>query len=231
MYDRMHCPRHEEKTPSCVIYPTHAYCYGGCGKIPLEELGVKPDHYPTPRPKEDLVAKRKYIETLPKKAIRGFDLPYDDLGYYLLFDGSPYYKLRLWDDNAPSRYQNPTGHSQPLFVARRGKSSTVFLVEGEINSLCVAEAFPDDTTISPGSAGEFLTERFKYLLTCVHNNCTLVIVVDRDGPGVAAAIAAKSLFMNKSRVHIALMQDDANEVLVKSGKEELRKTIRLQAGL
>jgi DNA primase len=34
----VHCPFHDDSTPSLALYPDHAFCFGGCGWIPLEEL-------------------------------------------------------------------------------------------------------------------------------------------------------------------------------------------------
>jgi hypothetical protein len=34
----VHCPFHEDSTPSLAIYEDHAFCFGGCGKIPLESI-------------------------------------------------------------------------------------------------------------------------------------------------------------------------------------------------
>ena len=33
------CPFHDDSTPSLAVYEDHAYCFGGCGRIPLESLG------------------------------------------------------------------------------------------------------------------------------------------------------------------------------------------------
>jgi len=34
----VHCPFHDDSTPSLALYPDHAFCYGGCGWIELEQL-------------------------------------------------------------------------------------------------------------------------------------------------------------------------------------------------
>ncbi len=34
----VHCPYHDDSTPSLALYGDHGYCFGGCGFIPLEQL-------------------------------------------------------------------------------------------------------------------------------------------------------------------------------------------------
>lgn len=223
--ERVHCPRHVENTPSCVIYPTHAYCYGGCGRIELSELGKEASGVPKERYKENLEETRQYIGTLPTKTVRGFSFPYDDRGYYLCFPGTSYYKRRNWADGG-NKYKNPAGHAQPMFIARQLPTGRLFLCEGEINSLSVAEAFPDDSVMSPGSASDFKRYTVKTLLTYCIPYSILVIMVDRDGPGTEAAIHAKGLLVGKiPDVRIVLMDPDPNDWLCSSGKEKLRQEV------
>jgi DNA primase len=37
----VHCPYHDDSTPSLALYPDHAFCFGGCGMVPLEWLPVE----------------------------------------------------------------------------------------------------------------------------------------------------------------------------------------------
>lgn len=221
---RVLCPRHEEHTPSCVIYPTHAYCYGGCGRIPLGEVGLSPETSPKPRPAEDLTASRSRIDLLPRKLIRGFELPHDSFGFYILFPESLYYKRRNW--SGEPKYKNPSGIPQPLFIARRGASPTLFLVEGELNCLSIAEAFPECDAMSPGSATGFMKYTKSTLLTHVTSYSTISVIVDRDTPGVKAAIHVQSLLAGSiPKVNVCLMAKDANEIHCESGPEALRREI------
>lgn len=227
---RVYCPRHKEDTPSCVIYDKNAYCYGGCGVIPLEEVGeFPPSSPPKPKYQEDLITKRNYINGLPKKEIRGFNLHYDLEGYYICWPNDLYYKQRLFESKETAKYKNPAGHSQPLFIVRRAYSRVLYLVEGEINAMSVSRALPEYDVASPGSASDFLAEKFTRDLPLYCTYSTIVILVDRDAPGAAAAIRAKSLLLTKvPKVHIGFMEKDANEWLCEDGKEALRQEIKKQ---
>ena len=84
---RILCLKHDEQTPSCVVYPTHAYCYAGCGRISLEE--IDPSVQPRPRPDpEDISATLQRINLLPLVPIRGLMLPADSDSYFISFDQS-----------------------------------------------------------------------------------------------------------------------------------------------
>lgn len=224
--ERVHCPLHAEETPSCVIYSTHAYCYGGCGRIELSALGRAAENRRIERYKEDLQEARKYVETLPTKVIRGFPLRYDDRGYYLVWPDFTYYKRRNWSDEG-AKYKNPAGHAQPPFWVRREHYPTLCLCEGEFNALSIGEAFPEWDVCSPGSASDFKTEKTRsFLLTYCARYCTIVIITDYDGPGTEAAIHAKGLLVGKvPKVQIALMQKDANEWICETGKEALKQEV------
>lgn len=226
--ERIHCVRHQESTPSLVVYSTHAYCYGGCGRIELSELGGKvAEIAPKEKYVEPLKEKLAYIASLPTKTIRGFKLPYDDLGYYLVWPSGDYYKLRVWNPDAKDKYKGPAGHPKPVFWARRCASGTLILVEGEANSLSIAEAFPEWDVMSPGSASDFKTDKFKkYILTLVRYYRTVIIQTDRDGAGTEAAIHTKGLLLNKvPNLPIVLMERDANEIYCHDGKAKLRQEV------
>lgn len=232
--ERIFCIKHEESTPSLVVYPTHAYCYGGCGRIELSELGKESSGAPKERYRENLQEARKYIDGLPKKEIRGFLLPYDDYGYYLVWTDADYYKRRNWDDSG-AKYKNPSGHSQPPYWVRREHYPTLCISEGEFNAMSVAEAFPEWDVVSPGSASDFKTGKTRhFLLTYCIRYSIVVVMVDRDGPGTEAAIHTKGLLVEKvPQVRIALMSKDANEWCCEKGKEALRAEVEaeLQKGL
>lgn len=226
--ERIHCIKHEESTPSLVVYETHAYCYGGCGRIELSELGRVAEAAPKERYKEDIDARRKEIETFPRATFRGFVFPHDSRGYFITWPDCSYFKQRLFNPKpGESKYKNPAGQSQPPFWARRGASRTLILSEGEINALSMAEAFPEWDVLSPGSASDFKTAKFtKFLLTFVRYYCTVIIQTDRDGAGTEAAIHTKGLLLNKvPNLPIVLMERDANEIYCGEGKEKLREEV------
>jgi 5S rRNA maturation endonuclease (ribonuclease M5) len=226
--DRVFCPRHIERTPSCVIYETHAYCYGGCGKIDLSEIGLTATKQTKEKYVENLEEKFRYIDSLPRKLIRGFSLPYDDTGYYLCWPDRNYYKHRLWNRDAKDKYRGAAGHPKPIFWAGRAVSpEALVVVEGEMNALSISEAFPEWDVCSPGSASDFKTEKTRhFLLTYCTRYSRVIIVTDYDGPGTEAAIIAKGCLIGKvPDVQILLMKRDANEMFCDEGIEALRKEI------
>lgn len=233
MRDKIRCPFHAEETPSCVLYEERYHCYG-CGKNgPLSDLNLDLGPPKPRKPPTNLKARRDYIATLPTKEIRGIPLKYDDRGYYLVWPDSLYYKCRLFDPADGPKYANPTGHSQPLFWARRSWPATpvLLVVEGEINALSIKEALPEADVVSPGSAGDFLADKQRANLTLFSRYASIVVVVDRDAAGTAAAIHLKGMLLGKvPSINIVLMEKDANQVLVDHGKRQLREEI-IRAGM
>lgn len=226
--EKIHCPFHAEKTESCVIYETNYHCYGCGAHGPLSDLGRAPTAAPKERYKEDLDARRKEIEALPRSTHRGFVFPYNHRGYFITWPDCSYYKQRLFDPkDGESKYKCPAGQPQPLFWARRGAGRILALVEGELNSMSMAEAFPEWDVCSPGSASDFKTERFrKFLLTIARSYCTVIVQTDRDGAGTEAAIHTKGLLLNKvPNIPIVLMARDASEIYCAHGKDKLREEV------
>lgn len=228
------CPRHEDKEPSCEIYAENAYCFAGCGSIPLSELGVK-KHART-KDKEDIQAKISYIRSLPENVFRGFLLPYDSIGYYICWPEDKYYKLRLFDKDAKCRYLGPSGYKPPILQVSNKPTKTCFLVEGEFNAFSVFKAFPEHTVMSLGAASEFNLKRLSSELTHFRQYDTIVLIVDKDAAGTLAAINSKVFFikLNKIvRVVFTELNRDCNDIYIADGREKLREEIeeKLSKGL
>jgi 5S rRNA maturation endonuclease (ribonuclease M5) len=230
MRKRVLCPRHEEKTPSCVIYDTHAYCFGRCmTKIPLEEVGLSPTDYETqnqPEP-ENIEATMRYIDTLDKVDIRGFSLPTDGEGYYLVWPDRSYYKYRRFEGEP--KYIGPRGHKPPLLVAHDGVYSynCAIVVEGEFNAMSVQSAIREQIVFSPGSASNFYGRGAEALLTHLTAYRKIFIIADQDAAGAKAAIELKSSLLARGHpyVYISLWPKDANDIMVQDGKEALQNKI------
>lgn len=220
------CPRHEDTVPSCEVYEESAYCFVCSAIIPLTELGIKKEEVKE-RYVENLDEKRKYIENLPKKEYRGTSCPYDSLGYFLLWPDCSYYKHRLFEGKI--KYKNPSGHSQPLYWARRTMSlQTLYVVEGEFNAISLSQTLEQADICSPGSASNFESREVEKNLTLFGKYANVVIVTDKDPAGTLAAISLKGKLMKKVPfVSIILMSVDANEIYCQEGgKEKLREEIR-----
>lgn len=220
------CPKHEDTVPSCEVYKDGGYCFVCRERVTLEELKIESSQIPKERYIEDLEESRSYIETLPKERIRGFLFPCDSKGFYILWPGSEYYKLRRFDDSP--RYRNPAGHSPPLFWGAKGKGRTLYIVEGEINAMSIAASLVDSDICSPGGVSEFgMSKKTEAFLTEYAKYDKVVIVVDKDAPGVLAAIELKSSLLKRvSDVGVVLMERDANEIYCNEGPEAVREALR-----
>jgi 5S rRNA maturation endonuclease (ribonuclease M5) len=223
---KISCPggTHEDVNPSCGVYSDgNGYCFA-CNTT-FRDV-VKPD--PTViKYVENVPEKVKYIQSLPKQTIRGFELPFDSAGYYILWPSLDYYKLRRWDNNhSLGRYLSPSGVTKPWFVANQSKSKTLVLVEGEINAMSVAKVLPTTQVISPGSASNFSDAYSRNKLTELTGYSKVVLLVDADGPGFEAAIKVKQLIKHQvPDIVINTMKEDANSILVAYGETALRKEV------
>jgi len=214
---KIKCPFHEEATPSCAVYPDHYYCFG-CRKYgPLSDLkGVVEVPDQPPQKKDDIAAKMTYIKTLPKREYRGLVLPCDARGAYIVWQDRRYFIKRFFNP-APTKYYRPAGHRPPLFTAKWKSYRKVYVVEGELNALSVAQAVPD-SVVSPGSATNFA----KYL-PYLSKYDKVVIVADRDNAGTLAAMELSSQLEKDKKV--VLMEKDANGWLVHHGRESLKRRL------
>lgn len=229
MANKVLCPWHKEDTPSLEIYPNGSvYCFG-CNRF---ASGVVPPSEITPVFVEDLNAKIELISQLPQKVIRGVFLPYDDVSYYIVWPGLNYYKRRFNEDGSGSKYKCPSGHKKPLFWAAQFQNAkTVFIVEGEMNALSLSQVVPDNVDVcSPGSAGDLYSSQYKEtLLNIATEYENIVLIADNDEPGAKGIIElmGRLLQVNK-RLSYFLMDEDANDILVKHGEDTLRtKTMEM----
>ncbi len=224
MTQRILCPFHEERTPSFVLYEDHGFCYS-CGKSASRHnlsSVYQGSWEPSPEVQEDLGESISRIRSLPKRDVRGLRLHSDDFSYYIVWPDGSYYKRRFYDPKGP-KYIGATGHRKPPYVAS-AKGDTLILVEGELNAMSIAEAFPDLSVVSPGGCGDF-RHVSKWLTSCQLYS-TILVIADRDAPGAEACIEAMSQLQGKvPRIIAHLMPKDANEVLVNEGPEKLREEI------
>lgn len=227
MTHRILCPHHKERTPSCVIYDDHYYCFscGAHGKA--SELGLKLGDI-KPREPEDIAKTLAYISSLPRTEIRGLNLPVDDKYYYVVWPDGSYYKRRD-KSGGPSKYLCPIGHSKPLFKADVKGRKTLCIVEGEINALSLSAIYPPFDVVSPGSATEFTSRKY---LTEYAKYDRFIIVADADPAGLKAAINLKSELLKRTpHVRTHLMGQDANDILVQQGPNVLRKEVEIMLGM
>ncbi len=227
MRERIICPFHLESTPSCVLYADGYHCFG-CGKTGrLEELGLKPKNRGTEKYVENVVETISRIRDLPCRLVRGLLLPTDSNFYYVVWPGGEYYKRRAFRDSpGVPKYKGPSGVPKPLFQAQTGRGKTLIAIEGELNALSVAVAFPDVDVVSPGGAGDFVSHRFRFDRDFYTRYDKILIVGDKDKAGACAAIDLKANLSGIVRASvILLMEPDANDILVNHGKEKIREEI------
>lgn len=228
MSNRILCPFHEERTPSCVIYATQYVCFG-CGKRgPVSELNM-PNYAPKPRYIEDIDAKLQYIGDLPKKMIRGIELPYDAEGYYIVYPKVKYYIKRLFSGLSNNKYKSPSGHPKPVYELNMAPGTVLFVIEGQLNALSVYTACPDLSVISPGSAVDLCSETFlKYYLQFEN----IVICTDLDIAGVEfGRKLQKTLVEHNRRTVFYPMDMDFNEILEREGVEGVQKEVKTALAL
>lgn len=211
-------PEHVDGTPSCGVYADGSgYCFS-CSKYfkkvaePTKEVTK---HI------EDLNDKFTYINSLPTTHTRGLIFPFDNDGYYILWPSGDYYKLRRWTSlRGGDKYLSPSGHHKPLFRLPGSKvTSNLLIVEGEINALSIHPYISNCDVLCPGSASSFTDRMMLSALPEVTKYVNIVICVDADVAGLAAALKLKELLRSKVlNITIKLMEKDFNELLVEYGK-------------
>lgn len=227
---KINCPFHDDKTASLAVYSDHYYCYGCSKHGSLGDLGV-PVSSASPRflrtrgyPPEDINKSLKRILALPKKAIRGFELPYDDTGYYIVYPNANYYTKRLWEPPKPSdKYRGPAGHKKPLMVCspHDPMSDSLMVVEGQLNAMTAALFTPN--VVSPGAASDLNRPDFvNYYLQYIN----IRVIVDKDAAGVVSGIALRDTLLYKGKqVVLHAVETDFNDLYVAKGKEAVQSEI------
>lgn len=226
---KINCPYHDDRTASMHVYETNAHCFGcGVNVHDLTKLGLENKVTKEPAYVEDVKATLSYISTLPARLIRGFSLPADSLGYYIVWPTNNYYKRRLFDPKpGDPKYVGPAGVRKPMFIVRQNDSKTLALVEGELNAKSVARAYPGIAVASPGGSGDFHSSRFQQDLQFYRNYETILVIADLDQAGAIAAIEFKARVMHcVPDTRIMLMPTDANEILITHGKQALKKEVQ-----
>lgn len=234
---RILCPNHTERTPSFVIRDDGwGHCYGCGHREFLPQYKEDREDIPKEEHCEDILQSLLYIDSLPKKLIRGLDLPYDHLFYYIVWPNALYYKKRLKDvGERKSKYLCPKGHRKPLLIANSG-DSTLLVVEGEINALSLALAFPEHTVVSPGGTQDIWSNagglKFKDYLAYYKSFRNLYILVDDDKAGLSSGMELTAHLLSEgNKTSLIPMSEDANHILEHHGKEKLRSEISKRMGL
>lgn len=191
--------------------------------------GVSADYEEDEDEPEDIAKEFRYIESLPRRTIRGLQLPADDRGYFIAWPGGVYYKYRFHDAKGGSKYLGPRGHKPPLFWVRKKGQKTLVIVEGEINGLSLGQAFPEYDICSPGSASMFNSQNLSKHLTEFLKYDNILVVLDDDAAGIKGLIETKAFFLYKHPfVSFIRMSPDCNDVLSEQGPEFLRKKLQGQ---
>jgi hypothetical protein len=218
MQKRIYCPnpKHPEDTPSCVIYDTHAFCFGCGSRFALEELGLSVKQGETyERPTTNIAADIARINALPKGAYRGLCLHYDSDYSYLVWPGNDYYIARSRSTDSGRKYLCPAGHRRPLFVARQERQNTLAIIEGELNAASLALVSAPFDVCSPGAAGNFNLEKYANFFL---KYTRFVLISDKDRAGFNAAVSLKTqLLKHTPYVTILLMEQDFNDILQAEG--------------
>lgn len=220
------CPFHPDRNPSCHIFEDGYFCFVCEAHGPLRDLGATAKPGSLPKPKEDIKASLEYIDTLPRKVIRGLTLPYDDKGYYIVYPNVDYYVRRNWDDSNGRKYYNPAGFGQQLLIAAATMVELpLIVVEGQLNALTIDQAWTGyNGIVSPGAASNFNS---RLLVNYCLSYRAVLIIVDKDAAGVMAGLKLKAELHKRgirSRVHG--MKPDLNDTYVEKGQEAVRQEIQ-----
>lgn len=220
--ERRLCPKHQEQTPSFVIYEDgHGHCYG-CGySVPA----VETNDPIIATPKEDLYASLERIKELPTRLIRGLTLHYDSDAFYILWPGANYYIKRRFDNPGyGQKYLCPAGHPRPLYLARVAGHSTLILVEGELNAASLVAMWPEipADVASGGSANDLYKKKN---LAFYSSYSRLLVVADNDKAGAAAVIKLLTVLPPRLYTDILLVTEDFNDTLVKGYVQDTKNNI------
>lgn len=208
------CKYHDDVTPSMEVYEneneTIGYCYVCNTRAVLEGKPSGRRVRPT-----DVPSNIEYIRTLPLSRIRGFDLPFDNLGYYLVWPSRDFYKRRNWDDNP--RYTSPRGVKAPLYKIQ-GTSDRIIIVEGEFNALSLSVSInTSDTVVSPGSVANL-----RSCYEVVQPYSKVVLVVDHDPAGIVYGCEFKNKLLKLGKkVSLVTCEIDYNEMFCTAGPKSV----------
>jgi hypothetical protein len=214
------------------VYEERCYCFS-CGFTCLTTEVLDADEIKelkkAPKEKEDAQETIRYIETLPKKRIRGLSLHSETSGFFIVWPDRSFYKKRLQREDGGSRYIGPRGHKPPLFKYESQNRYCCVVVEGELNcmSLCLGLDGVDISIVSPGSANSLMDHTEYYLQFRL-----LVIVVDKDKTGVENGSELKQyLLSHKKRVILIGVDKDFNQTLQESGPEGVKQQFMKELGI
>lgn len=227
MSARILCPYHNDGRPSMMVYETHAHCFTCSAHPSLAELEAKLGRKidtPDERALEDVQKTIEYIRSCPTDTIRGLNLHYDDLYFFIVWPSNGYYKRRfLRSDDAVNKYKCPQGVPQPLFELTSDSKDCV-IVEGELNALSMREAGITEVITSPGGVGNFVSK--KHDLTYYDKYDRIVVAADADKYGTMSVIQlCISLKQRGKKCVPLLMEKDANEMLQYGEKQRIKEII------
>lgn len=207
-------PKHNDTTPSMEVYDDGGFCFV-CRF--LDRTARYPENEVKQKTRENISETIAYIETLPRKIIRGLALPYDYSGYYLVWPDKSYYKKRLFRPAVESKkYYMPKGH-KPKLLKLPGKGTRVVVCEGEFNAISLAVVY-DGVIVSPGSANNLLRFLPEYLMYV-----DVVVIIDKDPAGVANGIELKKqLLRNNRNTKLLALEKDLNQILQDEGVGALK---------
>lgn len=221
---KVHCPAHEDDTPSMHLYEDRGWCYVCNYSCPVEDIA--PGYRHVKKEPEDVKSKIEYIRNLPIKPVRGVRLHHDNLGYFILWPKLEYYKYRRFNEDGGPRYIGPRGVRAPFLLFDANSAKALILVEGELNAISLRVAYPNHKVAiaSPGSCAEFSRHYKEYL-----NFQYICIIVDYDNPGVGHGLALKQrLLKDKKNVELIAMSPDYNDILQSSGVDGVQKEAEKQ---
>lgn len=223
---KVNCEKHPDNTPSLALYSDGSgYCFS-C-QTRFSDIGEKV--FTVPEPLEDMDESVKRILELPTTSVRGLDLHFDNMGYYIVWPDKSYYKHRQWlvGEGYP-KYRNPKGVPQPWLTLTKPKPNLTqpycVIIEGEINAMSLNAVRPDIDVYCPGSAGAFKLNKSTITFTALESYDKIFLVADKDTAGISAVLKLKKEIIEYNPwVELKLVKPDYNDILQQNGKEGLKK--------
>lgn len=225
----VHCPFHDDSTPSLALYGDHAYCFGGCGRIALEDL---------PEDVREACEGRGRVEgEVPRAGMKASSLVGNDLKrmirlwHWMLVEGPRKQRLswlasRGIDEGAVRRFL--LGHTGSWFVIPILVGKEIRGVRFRRDDLYARESDPryknppgQQTSLyrpNPGGWPLVVTEgEFDAMLLSL---CDCDAVTSTGGAGSLVRDLEREGILSSVRkrgrvLHVAVDQDDAGEAVAR----------------
>lgn len=245
----IHCPFHDDSTPSLAIYETHAYCFGGCGRIDLAALEPGLLERSREQGKLGQPADQRWQRlfhlwhwnllegpmqfrqlVLAKRGItRGM------LQRYRVGHTGQWFVIPVWDGRRVTgvrfrrddlflgeeapKYRNPRGQGCLLFRPSPGRGPVV-ICEGELDAMLLVELGCDALTPTAGAKAT------GDVLRVLPRYCEVYVATDQDEAGEQAWELLRQKLGQRARRWRWRQGKDVSEALLLLPREQWHQWVR-----